>query len=219
MPTARYKEAVKEATSILEAQPGSAAALKTRAKAYEQLGLFKQALSDAQAVNKTVAASNESRDLEKRLREAMSTTNRARPASAAQRGAKAQTNPNTYQLTIKATCGSESKLLYTSFTVGYYDLYEAIKSKFPTSGGNVHAWPTHSEHSQGGAPLDDHACRHVCWLACRVWLAGMKHVMQLMKEMQASCAVHLPSGSSGCMTIHNQRLYAAQRIGQACRLC
>ncbi len=48
MPHFRWKDAAKECSAILEAAPNQAAALKTRAKAYEQQGLFKQALSDVQ---------------------------------------------------------------------------------------------------------------------------------------------------------------------------
>lgn len=48
----RFKEAAKEASAVLELTPGSAAALKTRAKAYEAQGLLKQALADVQVTGR-----------------------------------------------------------------------------------------------------------------------------------------------------------------------
>lgn len=66
-----YKEAVKACNATLETQSASVLALKTRAKAYEALGLFKQALADAAAVNKGEGASEETHVLEARLRETM----------------------------------------------------------------------------------------------------------------------------------------------------
>ncbi len=48
----RYKEAVNECTAALDAQPGYHKALTRRAKAYEQMGHYKQALSDVQKANK-----------------------------------------------------------------------------------------------------------------------------------------------------------------------
>eukprot|EP00198_Chlamydomonas_reinhardtii_P013174 XP_001702511.1 predicted protein [Chlamydomonas reinhardtii] len=42
----RYKEAVKECTSALEVAPNSVRALQRRAKAFEQQGLYKEALAD-----------------------------------------------------------------------------------------------------------------------------------------------------------------------------
>ena len=98
--------------------------LRTRAKAYEAQGLYKQALADAQAVNKTDAANAESRDLERRVKELMAS--RGRPASAS------ASNP--FHLTIKATLGAESKLIYSSLTVSYADLLAQVRSKFPSAG-------------------------------------------------------------------------------------
>ena len=55
----RYKEAVNECTAALEAQPGYHKALTRRAKAYEQMGHYKQALSDVQKANKGSEATPE----------------------------------------------------------------------------------------------------------------------------------------------------------------
>ena len=50
---------MKECTSALEVVPNSLRALQRRAKAYEQQGLYKQALSDVAAINKTDQATQE----------------------------------------------------------------------------------------------------------------------------------------------------------------
>lgn len=55
----RFKEAVNECTSALEAIPAYHKALVRRAKAYEQMGHFKQALSDIQKANKADTANPE----------------------------------------------------------------------------------------------------------------------------------------------------------------
>ena len=55
----RFKEAVNECTSALDAIPSYHKALVRRAKAYEQMGHFKQALSDIQKANKADTANPE----------------------------------------------------------------------------------------------------------------------------------------------------------------
>ncbi|KIY95440.1 hypothetical protein MNEG_12524 [Monoraphidium neglectum] len=70
----RFKEAAKECSNALDIAPNSAKALQRRARSLEQQGLYKQALSDIQAalaVPKTDAATDESRDIERRLRDAV----------------------------------------------------------------------------------------------------------------------------------------------------
>ena len=54
--TGRNKEAVNECTSALDAVPAYHKALVRRAKAYEQMGHYKQALSDIQKANKAETA-------------------------------------------------------------------------------------------------------------------------------------------------------------------
>jgi hypothetical protein len=39
-----------------------------------------------------------------------------------------------YMVTVKATLGDDTRLLHASIMVSYYELYEAIKAKFPRSG-------------------------------------------------------------------------------------
>ena len=49
----RFKEAINECSAALNAQPGYQKALVRRSKAYENIGHFKQALSDIQKANKS----------------------------------------------------------------------------------------------------------------------------------------------------------------------
>jgi tetratricopeptide (TPR) repeat protein len=55
----RYKESINDCTAALDVQPNYFKALCRRAKAYENLGLYKQALSDIQKANKTEQVSSE----------------------------------------------------------------------------------------------------------------------------------------------------------------
>lgn len=68
----RAKEAAKECSNALAISPGYAKALLWRSKAYEQQGLYKQALSDVQTINKTGDASADSKATEQRLKDIMS---------------------------------------------------------------------------------------------------------------------------------------------------
>lgn len=52
----RFREAVNECTSALAEAPMYQKALVRRAKAYEHLGLYKQALTDIQKANKVDGA-------------------------------------------------------------------------------------------------------------------------------------------------------------------
>jgi hypothetical protein len=49
-PPPRFKDAVKECSAALEATPSSSKALRSRAKALEKQGLYKQALADIQVM-------------------------------------------------------------------------------------------------------------------------------------------------------------------------
>ncbi len=124
----------------MEQQPGQSAALKTRSKGFEQLGFLKQALSDVQAVNKTDAASEETREMEKRLKTQMDANKGALSKAAnggAAQGRAASPSANQqypYYITIKCTLGDDTKQIHASLMVSYADLYDAIKSKFPEAG-------------------------------------------------------------------------------------
>lgn len=60
-----------ECSAALEGQPSFFKALVRRAKAYEQLGQHKAALADLQRANRLDAATDDTRDSERRLREAV----------------------------------------------------------------------------------------------------------------------------------------------------
>lgn len=68
----RYKESINDCTAALDVQPTYFKALCRRAKAYEQLGLYKQALSDIQKANKSELSNNDTAEAEKRLRDIIS---------------------------------------------------------------------------------------------------------------------------------------------------
>ncbi|GAX75372.1 hypothetical protein CEUSTIGMA_g2816.t1 [Chlamydomonas eustigma] len=132
----KYKEAVKTCTTVLDQQPTSAGALKTRSKAYEALGFFKQALSDAQNLIQTGdAVSEETLAMERRLKDVIS-ANKAKLSNSDASSPKnpAPQNSFPYMVTVKATLGEDTRLLHASIMVSYYELYEAIKAKFPGSG-------------------------------------------------------------------------------------
>ncbi|KAG2448658.1 hypothetical protein HYH02_006015 [Chlamydomonas schloesseri] len=151
----RYKEAVKECTSALEVAPNSVRALQRRAKAFEQQGLFKEALADVTAINKTDLASPETQEQERRLREAAArggAAAAARPRSAVAAGARgagaaaagagaaaAQNNKlqNLLQQGVfvaKATLGDDTKLVHLSLSNSYADVLAAVQLKFPSAG-------------------------------------------------------------------------------------
>jgi tetratricopeptide (TPR) repeat protein len=52
LPLRRFKDATRESTNALQLAPSNAKALQRRARSLEQQGLYKQALSDIQTVNK-----------------------------------------------------------------------------------------------------------------------------------------------------------------------
>ena len=155
--TTRYKEAVKECTSALEVAPNSVRALQRRAKAFEQQGLYKEALADVTAINKTDLASPETQEQERRLREAAARGGAAgaaaaRPRSAVAPGARAagagggsavaaaaQNNKlqNLLQQGVfvaKATLGDDTKLVHLSLSNSYADVLAAVQQKFPSAG-------------------------------------------------------------------------------------
>ncbi|KAG2446112.1 hypothetical protein HXX76_000711 [Chlamydomonas incerta] len=154
----RYKEAVKECSSALEVAPNSVRALQRRAKAFEQQGLFKEALADVTAINKTDLASPETQEQERRLREAAARGGAAgaaaaRPRSAVAPGARgagaaggagaaaaaAQNNKlqNLLQQGVfvaKASLGDDTKLVHLSLSNSYADVLAAVQQKFPSAG-------------------------------------------------------------------------------------
>ncbi|GIL43557.1 hypothetical protein Vafri_1256 [Volvox africanus] len=146
----RYKEAVKECTSALEVAPNSVRALQRRAKAYEQQGLFKMALADIMAINKTDNVSPETQEQERRLREAAArrpasgingggaaAASTAGSAMARAGGAAAASKLSALQQGLyvaKCTLGDDTKLVHLSFNNNYADVLAAVQAKFPNAG-------------------------------------------------------------------------------------
>ena len=167
----RYKEAVKVSTAILDELPSASAAshaLKTRAKANEGLGFFKQALADAQGIiNRSDVVSEEMMAMERRLKDVIS-ANKAKLSSAAAppaagspaaaaAAAAAKNNAFPYNITVKATLDGETRLLYASIMMSYAELYEAIKVKFPGAGAEQGGAGRGGADQRGGAPPCSHA--------------------------------------------------------------
>jgi hypothetical protein len=138
---------VRECTSALGVAPSLAKALRSRAKALEQQGLYKQALADVQALNRCDAANDESREAERRLKDIMSgrrSANGAASASAANGAAAPLARPAVrapgprgnlpYTFAAKCIFGSETRLVHMSHSVSYADLYAAVQEKFPGAG-------------------------------------------------------------------------------------
>ncbi|GFR41316.1 hypothetical protein Agub_g1998 [Astrephomene gubernaculifera] len=141
----RYKEAVKECTSALEVAPNSVRALQRRAKAYEQQGLFKLALADISTINKTDAASPETQEQERRLREAAArrpasataaagAANGAAGAAASGSGASKLSQLQQGLYTAKCSLGDDTKLVHLSLAHNYADVLTAVQAKFPAAG-------------------------------------------------------------------------------------
>ncbi|KAI8470898.1 MAG: hypothetical protein J3K34DRAFT_508325 [Monoraphidium minutum] len=155
----RFKDAARECTAALTAAPGMAKALQRRARSLEMQGLYKAALSDIQAVNRTPAATDESREAERRLRDTLAGRRPASPAGAASavvpapaaangaaaRGAAA---PNAqaaaaaaaaqrgqlFAVSAKVSLGDETRQLHLTSASTYAQLLDLVKAKFPDAG-------------------------------------------------------------------------------------
>ncbi|EIE21525.1 hypothetical protein COCSUDRAFT_66932 [Coccomyxa subellipsoidea C-169] len=133
----RYKEAVNECSSALDAVPAYHKALVRRAKAYEQMGHFKQALSDIQKANKTDTANPEIQESEKRLRDIV-TGKRQGGVLAANGTAGRKLGKQRQQLLVftgKVSFENETRVIHLPNTLTYAELLELVKNKFPS------AWP------------------------------------------------------------------------------
>ncbi|GBF89198.1 hypothetical protein Rsub_01915 [Raphidocelis subcapitata] len=145
----KFKHAAKECSNALAIAPTSARALQRRAKSLEQQGLYKQALSDIQAINRGPSATDATRDLERRLRDTLAGRRPASPAGAvvpapangAAAAATAQQQQQQQQqqqraVTIAAKCslGDETRVLHLTSAVSYAQLLDGVKAKFPDAG-------------------------------------------------------------------------------------
>mmetsp|Transcript_5803 Transcript_5803/g.16302 ORF Transcript_5803/g.16302 Transcript_5803/m.16302 type:complete len:613 (-) Transcript_5803:272-2110(-) len=133
------KEAAKECSNALAIAPGNAKALLWRSKAYEAQGLYKQALSDVQAINKTADASADTQSAEQRLKDIMSgkmkptaiqsTRPTAKPGLAGR-----QQQQQLPQFTAKCTYGDDTRVIYLNHNTTYPELINQVKQKFPNAG-------------------------------------------------------------------------------------
>eukprot|EP00210_Caulerpa_lentillifera_P004482 g4276.t1 len=119
----RYKEATRECSAALVSAPGFSKALIRRSKAYENQGLYKKALTDIQQVNRSDGATNETKEVEKRLKEFV----------AGRRPASSRLPPMLY-FTAKCTFEGEIRSIHLSHATSYVELLESVKSKFPAIG-------------------------------------------------------------------------------------
>jgi tetratricopeptide (TPR) repeat protein len=132
----KYKEAVNECTSALDVAPNNQKALLRRAKALEAMGLYKQALSDVQKVNKLDDAPPENQATEKRLKDILAGKKPANAGSSlvGRRKASSTSGAQRQQISVfqaKCTLGDETRLLHIGPSVSYAEMLEGVRAKFP----------------------------------------------------------------------------------------
>lgn len=127
----RYKEAVKECSAALGTNPGNTKALQRRSRALEQQGLYKQALTDIQQVNKGEDASESSQESERRLKEVLAGR---RPGGMLNGTAGGKRVPPVLYFSAKCTLDNETRLVHLSHTTSYAEMLELVKAKFPAEG-------------------------------------------------------------------------------------
>ncbi|KAI7841257.1 hypothetical protein COHA_005030 [Chlorella ohadii] len=135
----RYQEAVTECSAALEGQPNFFKALVRRAKAYEQLGQPKQALADMQRANRLDAATAETRENERRLRDAVAGKKPAGmgnglPKKASAVPTKAPTSGRQVVFPAKLSMGDDTRFLQLVPGVTYLELMEHVRQLYPAAG-------------------------------------------------------------------------------------
>eukprot|EP00191_Tetraselmis_sp_GSL018_P019770 CAMPEP_0177592292 /NCGR_PEP_ID=MMETSP0419_2-20121207/8478_1 /TAXON_ID=582737 /ORGANISM="Tetraselmis sp., Strain GSL018" /LENGTH=632 /DNA_ID=CAMNT_0019083141 /DNA_START=169 /DNA_END=2066 /DNA_ORIENTATION=- len=132
------KEAAKECTNALAIAPGNAKAAAVAQQG--QRGMYKQALSDIQALNKTQDATPETQSAEQRLKDIMSGKAKAGPIQGARTAAKpgsARQQQQQQQIppfTAKCTFGDDTRVVYLTHNTTYAELVNQVKQKFPNAG-------------------------------------------------------------------------------------
>lgn len=138
----RYKEAVNECSAALNANPNYFKALTRRAKAYEQMGQYKAALSDLTKANKQDAANSDSKDAEKRVRDlaagkkpsglggANGLTRKAPVAG----GVKQQAGRGQLLFPAKISLDDDVRSMQLPTNTTYISLFEAARQFFPNAG-------------------------------------------------------------------------------------
>ena len=145
----RFKDAVKECSHALALSPSSVKALQRRARSLEQQGLYKQALSDMQLVNRSPSATDETRESERRLRDTLAgrrpssagaraapqpgaaTAERAAARLDQQRQAAAAQQRQSTAVAARVQLGDETRTVLISGATTYAALLEAVRAKFP----------------------------------------------------------------------------------------
>lgn len=139
MVTKRFKEAVSECSTALAAQPEYFKALLRRAKAYEQLGQYKQALTDLQRANKLDGANDESRSAERRVKDLAAGKKPAgmgnglaqRKSVAAPRAGSAGNTGRQVTIPAKLTMGDDTRAFSLVPGVSYTELMQHVQALFP----------------------------------------------------------------------------------------
>ena len=113
----RFKEAVNECTDALDVDPAFLKALLRRAKAYEAMGHYKQALHDYQKANKADSANPDTQEAEKRLKDIVTgkrTGNGMVANGVARKGSNGRQKPQMLVYTVSPGCNAAWKLLRVS---------------------------------------------------------------------------------------------------------
>ncbi|KAK9822352.1 hypothetical protein WJX74_011010 [Apatococcus lobatus] len=134
----KFKEAINECSAALNAQPGYQKALVRRSKAYENIGHFKQALSDIQKANKSESVTTpETQEAERRLKDIVSGRRPAATLATANGTAKrtpTRRPPQNLIFTAKCTLDDETRLVHMGPNTSYAELLEETRRKFPNAG-------------------------------------------------------------------------------------
>eukprot|EP00803_Ostreobium_quekettii_P008486 evm.model.scf_2126.1 EVM.evm.TU.scf_2126.1 scf_2126:13698-15628(-) len=131
----RFKDADRSCTAALTASPGNSKALQRRARAYEQQGLYKQALADIQQVNRGESASTETKEIEKRLKDVLSGRRRGvADIAGARAGRGAGRWPRMVCFTAKCMLDDDARLVHLAHGTSYAELLELVRAKFPGLG-------------------------------------------------------------------------------------
>ena len=135
----QYKEAVQECSVALQSQPEYVKALVRRAKAYESMGSYKEALADLQKASSL--GHDDSKTSEQRVKALMAGKKPAgmgskglggRRKAPAARGATAGSGQIT--IPVKLTMGTDTRAFQLAPGITYSELMEHVKQLFPSSG-------------------------------------------------------------------------------------
>ncbi len=126
----KFKDAVTECSAALSAQPDYLKALVRRAKAYENLGQYKQSLADLQAANKLDSATDETRAAEQRVKELAARKTPALSGAAGMGGGGGRQ----VVVPVKITCDDDTRMFQVQPGVSYTEMMDYAKALFPSAG-------------------------------------------------------------------------------------